>query len=212
MLSQHPQMLITRIITIFFFSQPDAQLISLLLCNMQHCSQCEFHLSLPLGETNNNNPWRRMGISRLLLQTWRAWKLVHSVKPLFMLSSASQISIWLSKPVRGQSIKRKDTIVTSFRDFGVRLVFQPSKSTQSHPRNPVYFFSLLYAVFPLFLFLAPCWKRGSVQSIPLYHCVVLVEATFIHWGMELKKSQISSKEMIQALRMNCPPSFSSSFA
>lgn len=160
---------------------------------------------LPLTSTGwdrEQQPWEEDGNLPTVAPNLMSMKIgSFSVKPLFMLSSASQIFIWRWQPVRGQSIKIQDS-VTSF------LPHSETSTRGSYSKLPsrlrvileIQFLPLLHAVFTpsLFLFLAPCQKRGSVQSIPFFYSAVLVEAAFIHWMMELKKGEkIEAKRWIK---------------
>lgn len=77
------------------------------------------------------------------------------------------------------------------------------RRTPIHSRNPV-FFSLLCVV-PPFLFLVPCWNRGSIQASLSLILLCQLTPVFMPWMMEIKKKEIQNKERTHAHRINFPP-------
>lgn len=97
-------------------------------------------------------------------------------------------------------------IFTSIRDFSVRLLF-PAHAAEGLPFIlEIPFLCLLCVVPPFFLFLIPCWNKGSIQSIPFSYSAVPADSRLHALGDGHKKDgNTKNKESKQAPRIYSPP-------
>lgn len=99
---------------------------------------------------------------------------------------------------------------TSFRDFSFRLLL-PAHAAEGLPFILEILFLSLLCVVPYFLFLVPCRKRGSIQSIPFFYSAVPADTRLhaLDWRRLREKKRekgVQSKERrTQTPRIYFPP-------